>query len=303
MSGKIMGSVWDLDLPRNKAFVLLAMADHADHTGRNVYPSFGLIAWKTGYSYRQVLRIVKELESDGILVLERAGKDKGTSNRYRINLAAGSLKPEYNAKDEQPGEGYDIIVSHPSDDVTKPDEFQSVIPGVTPLCHTWYDTQESHEPSNKPSIEPPLQQAVVVEPEAQSPEQQTKSVEIQAIALAKATLAEFEPAADDQRSTIFKVYEQNIGPLTPMIGDQIKAAETEYPEGWIADAIRVAVAANHRSWRYIEGILKNWMVDGKDSGKKPDTLVPRYAVLSEEEKEAARNSQFFGDKLSNVAGF
>lgn len=29
MSVKVMGQVWDLDLPHNKLLVLLAMADHA----------------------------------------------------------------------------------------------------------------------------------------------------------------------------------------------------------------------------------------------------------------------------------
>jgi hypothetical protein len=34
MSGKIMGQVWDLALPHAELFVLLAMADHADHEDR-----------------------------------------------------------------------------------------------------------------------------------------------------------------------------------------------------------------------------------------------------------------------------
>jgi hypothetical protein len=93
MSAKIMGQVWELDLPANKQIVLLAMADHADHEGENVYPSLGLIAWKTGYSESQTRRIIKALVADGILK-EEAAPD-GKPKVYSVHLAAGKRKPDY----------------------------------------------------------------------------------------------------------------------------------------------------------------------------------------------------------------
>jgi hypothetical protein len=45
-----MGLVWDSDLERDEKYVLLAYADHADHTGRSIYPGDPLVAYKTGYS-------------------------------------------------------------------------------------------------------------------------------------------------------------------------------------------------------------------------------------------------------------
>lgn len=81
-----MGLVWDLTLPQNEKFVLLAYADHADHAGRNVFPSIGLIARKTGYSERQVIRVTKKLVQDGWLIPDGTGP-RGT-NRYRIPLPA-----------------------------------------------------------------------------------------------------------------------------------------------------------------------------------------------------------------------
>ena len=63
-----MGGVWELDLDHRQKFVLLALADHADHNGGSVRPSVALIAWKTGYSKRQVQRIIRDLEEAGILV-------------------------------------------------------------------------------------------------------------------------------------------------------------------------------------------------------------------------------------------
>jgi hypothetical protein len=43
MSAKQTGLVWELDLPHNEAWVLMAMADHADHDGHNV--SRGFRSW------------------------------------------------------------------------------------------------------------------------------------------------------------------------------------------------------------------------------------------------------------------
>lgn len=66
---------------------------------------------------------------------------------------------------------------------------------------------------------------------------------------------------------IFKLYEQNIGLLTPIIADELREAEKLYPWEWIEDAFREAVVLNRRSWRYISRILERWAVEGKDDGK------------------------------------
>lgn len=97
MSAKAMGRVWDLDLPHNKRLVLLAMADHADHEGGSIYPSVALIAWKTGYSDRQVQRIIQELVADGILALVTEHTDH-QPNVYQLNLNAGRLKDPYQGR-------------------------------------------------------------------------------------------------------------------------------------------------------------------------------------------------------------
>lgn len=67
MSVVVMSKVWELDLPHNEAFVLLALADHADDQGGSIFPSLQRIAWKTGYSKRAVWTIMKRLEGAGIL--------------------------------------------------------------------------------------------------------------------------------------------------------------------------------------------------------------------------------------------
>ena len=66
---------------------------------------------------------------------------------------------------------------------------------------------------------------------------------------------------------IFTLYEENIGMLTPMIGEELKDAERLYPASWIEDAFKEAVSLNKRNWRYVEAILKRWESEGKGHGE------------------------------------
>jgi DNA replication protein len=67
-----------------------------------------------------------------------------------------------------------------------------------------------------------------------------------------------------ERPNLFTLYEQNIGPLTPMIAEMLQEAEADYPQPWIEEAIQIAVRNNVRKWSYVEAILKGWRVEGKD---------------------------------------
>ena len=69
-----------------------------------------------------------------------------------------------------------------------------------------------------------------------------------------------------EQPDIFTLYEQNIGMLTPMIADELRDAESLYPETWIEDAIKEAVFLNKRNWRYIAKILERWSAEGKCNG-------------------------------------
>jgi DnaD/phage-associated family protein len=74
----------------------------------------------------------------------------------------------------------------------------------------------------------------------------------------------------------FAIYEHEIGPLTPLIADELGMAEKECPEGWVGDALREASKNNKRSWAYAKAILKRWITEGKQSpykangSKRPD---------------------------------
>lgn len=117
---------------------MLALADHADHEGRNVRPSVGLVAWKTGYSERQVQRIMRALIERGVLVLERDAT-RYTANEYRIDLVNVPRKPARVRGDKlSPLEAAGVT---------------SDAPGVTSSAVRG-DIAMSPEPSEEPSQEP-----------------------------------------------------------------------------------------------------------------------------------------------------
>ncbi len=92
------------------------------------------------------------------------------------------------------------------------------------------------------------------------------------IRLGKVPKVHLVPSGDEksegaQLADIFRLYEQNIGLLTPMIADELREAEKFYPRDWIESAFREAVALNKRNWRYISRILERWAIEGKDDGK------------------------------------
>ena len=101
---------------------------------------------------------------------------------------------------------------------------------------------------------------------------------------------QFEPGDRDtpvlliaERPNIYALYEENIGALTPLISEELRAAEQDYPPSWIEEAIRLAVERNARNWRYIRRVLERWQAEGKDRGltKRP-TQADRYRYIQGE---------------------
>ena len=86
-------------------------------------------------------------------------------------------------------------------------------------------------------------------------------------------------ALDLDKPNIFKLYEENIGPLTPMIAEDLKDAEQTYPPEWIADAVKIAVENNVRRWRYIQAILQSWKKEGRNEQNRGDTEKDRRRYI------------------------
>lgn len=82
-----------------------------------------------------------------------------------------------------------------------------------------------------------------------------------------------------ERPNIFKLYEENIGPLTPLIAETLREAEKDYPPDWIEEAIRSAVENNARSWRYVEAILRSRKERKRDETHQRDFEEDRRRYL------------------------
>lgn len=89
-----------------------------------------------------------------------------------------------------------------------------------------------------------------------------------------------------RKSNVFKLYEENIGALTPLLSDMLREAEKNYPAVWFEEAFEIAVSRNIRNWKYVEAILARWKEKGKDERKDNADVV----------KDAKRysDSEFFG---------
>jgi DnaD/phage-associated family protein len=89
-----------------------------------------------------------------------------------------------------------------------------------------------------------------------------------------------------RKSNVFKLYEENIGALTPLLSDMLREAEKNYPAAWFEEAFEIAVSRNIRNWKYVEAILARWKEKGKDERKDNADVV----------KDARRysDSEFFG---------
>lgn len=133
-----MAWVWRQNLAPMAKIVLLAIADHADDDGGNAYPSKSTLALKTGYSERQVIRIVNQLTGDGYLSEERrqvAGiRPDRMPKVYQIVMRRGDILT---------GRDHPL----PLDGVTSVTLRGDIrdVDGVTPM---------SPEPSLEPSLEP-----------------------------------------------------------------------------------------------------------------------------------------------------
>jgi len=91
---------------------------------------------------------------------------------------------------------------------------------------------------------------------------------VQAIESGKLNPETASQAVPIERPNIFKLYEENIGPLTPLIADALKDAEETFTAEWVSETIGLAVKHNKRSWKYCEAILKRWKEEGR--GEKQD---------------------------------
>ena len=86
----------------------------------------------------------------------------------------------------------------------------------------------------------------------------------EAVAAIRRGISPARASKPEAEVNIFTLYEQNIGPLTALLSEELMEAEETYPAAWIEEAFREAVRLNKRSWKYIHAILERWQTEGKD---------------------------------------
>jgi DNA replication protein len=87
-----------------------------------------------------------------------------------------------------------------------------------------------------------------------------------------------------QRPTIFALYEQNVGPLQPLIAEELREAQEQYPAEWVADAFRIAAENNARNWRYVRAVLERWHRQGRDSDESSGRRDRKRYITGEYEE-------------------
>ncbi|GAO26857.1 hypothetical protein ALISP_6677 [Alicycliphilus sp. B1] len=132
MSTEASAWAWKQRLSPASKLILMALADAADEVGI-CWPRVRLIAEKACTSQRTVQRVLKELEVNGLLQIERKYRKDGgqSSNVYRLNLA------------------FPPSICHPPTNCHRGDDTRDTL-GVTQLCHSPGDRAMSpHEPPNR----------------------------------------------------------------------------------------------------------------------------------------------------------
>jgi DNA-binding MarR family transcriptional regulator len=92
VSAKISGKVWELELKPTEKFVLLALADHADHEGENVHPGNDLLIAKTGLTQQTITAAIAKFIRDGILEPVNDKSGRGHKREFTLTTEACSRR-------------------------------------------------------------------------------------------------------------------------------------------------------------------------------------------------------------------
>jgi hypothetical protein len=139
-----------------------ALGIHANDEGAHVFPGLRLIASKTGYSERQVKRIMAELLKLGALILVTPAT-RSRPNEYRVDFSAVPIKPSLSSDKMSSNRVLDDATFCPDVGKSCPDEEKSCPnegkscpnegtseTGLGDICHN-HIRKNGHEPSrNKP---------------------------------------------------------------------------------------------------------------------------------------------------------
>jgi len=104
------------------------------------------------------------------------------------------------------------------------------------------------------------------------------------------TTQEISQNAPPARPNSFRTYEQEIGPLTPMIADALKDFEVTYTADWTIAAIKEASLHGARNMAYITAVLKGWKANGfgnRPQDRKKSPIANQHEMTIDEMLEAS----------------
>lgn len=107
---------------------------------------------------------------------------------------------------------------------------------------------------------------------------------------------------DENLNEITNIYLDNIGPVLPVIGEQLKSISEEVPADLFKEAVLIAVDKNKRYIKYIEGILKNWK-DAKINSLSDLEIFRREKELEREDKQKRQSKQDYRKPKSATTRF
>jgi len=95
-------------------------------------------------------------------------------------------------------------------------------------------------------------------------------------------------------SPVIKVYrDNNIGPVTPIIAEELARAERQWPADWIVAAIREAVVYKKLSLAYILGVLEAWEKRGGPDDRATSALSPSSSPSQPAARQSINLAEWF----------
>ena len=276
MANKVLSHVWEHSKQKGSALLMLiAMADQSNDHGV-CFPATDTLAKKCRVTRRQAQRLVDQLEASGEIIIynrqDPSHEKHFYSNVYVIKMpGVKPVLPEpgiYSTRLSAPGSDTDVTtIVTPTSLSSDTDDTKIVTPASPdPLFNPTDNPQDNQK---QQAAESPLAGAPAREAAAAAADP------IPAISVVSKTDGESPPVAKatpppgsappPAPAAVFKLYEQNIGALTPLIADAIKDAVKDFAEQWVIDAIGEAARANGKSWNYIRAILDRWKRDGRNA--------------------------------------
>ncbi|MEJ5201405.1 MAG: DnaD domain protein [Anaerolineales bacterium] len=237
-----------------RAIELFLMAGKNDNNG-GVLPPVEDIAWllRVGESdllddlqKLQEVNIVHETEPGVWVVTHFAERQDADTTAERVAKHRNSVAKHHKTSNDNETKRYGSC----NDDVTK--RYNS--------CNE-VETKSYVEEDKDKEVEEESESEAEAEIAAGAGATNNRHVSEQ-ITTQKTAVQDTESEKQTQIGAVFREYESNIGPLTPIIAEKIGDLVDHYPRDWISAAIREAVAHEARNLKYIEAILKRWKSEG-----------------------------------------